>query len=243
MKRQPVHKSISILLAAMLLALALVPAAGASAQDPRLKNTREPGQPAGSLSSIRYVKPGAGGGCSGWADACELQTALGAAFSGDQIWAAEGIYYPGPSGVVTYTFRLKSGVALYGGFAGTEASLEERDWTEHLTILSGDIDGDGTLAGNAYHVVTSAGVTTTAVLDGFTITGGNANGSDSLHRWGGGMYNDGSSPTLTNVIFNGNTATSSGGGMFNYNYSSPTLTDVSFNGNTAAVAGGMYNYR
>ena len=79
MKRQPVHKSISILLVAMLLALALVPAAGASAQDPRLKNTREPGQPTGSLSSIRYVKPGASGGCSGWADACELQTALGAA--------------------------------------------------------------------------------------------------------------------------------------------------------------------
>ena len=56
---------------------------------------------------------------------------------------------------------------------------------------------------NSYHVVTGA---TGATLDGFTITAGNANGGYPNNR-GGGMYNNGSSPTLTNVTFSGNSAT------------------------------------
>jgi hypothetical protein len=44
------------------------------------------------------------------------------------------------------------------------------------------------------------------VLDGFIITAGQANGSYP-HNYGGGMYNNSGSPTLTNVTFSGNTAT------------------------------------
>ena len=56
------------------------------------------------------------------------------------------------------------------------------------------------------------------------------------------MYNDTSSPTLTNVTFSGNSATSDGGGMYNYASSSPTLTNVTFSGNSATdYGGGMYN--
>ena len=173
---------------------------------------------------------------------------------GRNIWVAQGVYYPGSPINRTATFQLVKGVALYGGFAGAETTREQRDWSARQTMLSGDIDHNDVTAGgvvtdtarisgsNAYHVVSSAGVTTTAVLDGFTITGGNANGSDFLHRQGGGMYNDGSSPTLSNVTFSGNRASYNGGGMSNYNYSNPTLSNVTFSGNSASYnGGGMFN--
>ena len=117
---------------------------------------------------------------------------MAVASSGDEIWVGEGVYTPdlGPGQAdndPTSTFALKSGVALYGGFAGTETVREQRDWDEHLTVLSGDIDGNDstdpagvvtTTAGitgtNSYHVVTGSGVTETAKLDGFTITAGQA---------------------------------------------------------------------
>ena len=76
-----------------------------------------------------------------WADACTLQTALSLAFSGDEIWVQAGVHSPqaGP----TDTFTLKNGVAVYGGFAGTETLLTQRDWNANLTTLSGDIGAAG----------------------------------------------------------------------------------------------------
>ena len=109
----------------------------------------------------------------------------GISFAGDEIWVAQGIYYPGSaSDARTVTFQLKSDVAIYGGFVGGESDRAERDWSANPTILSGDIDlNDVSLNGvitdmtqisgsNAYHVVTGSGVGTTARLDGFTITAG-----------------------------------------------------------------------
>ena len=131
----------------------------------------------------------------------------GYAASGDEIWVAAGTYRPGASGARTATFQLKNGVAVYGGFAGTETSRDARDWVANPTLLSGDLDSSGTLtAGDAYHVVTGSGTDATAVLDGFTIRGGNANGSYPDNP-GGGMFNIAGSPTLTNVTFSGNSAT------------------------------------
>jgi hypothetical protein len=78
------------------------------------------------------------------------------------------------------------------------------------------------------------------VLDDFTITGGL--GTDlggGTGYGGGGMFNSGSSPTVTNCTFSGNSATY-GGGMFN-GFSTPLLTDCTFIGNTATYGGGMYN--
>jgi hypothetical protein len=67
---------------------------------------------------------------------------------------------------------------------------------------------------NAYHVLITAGLNSTAIIDGFTIKGGNADGSGSIsysglnfyQNVGGGMFNASSSPTLTNVTFSGNSA-------------------------------------
>ncbi len=77
---------------------------------------------------------------------------------------------------------------------------------------------------------------TSTILEGFTITGGNANGS-APHNRGGGMYNDGTAPTVTNCIFTGNTATY-GGGMSNDNFSWPLITGCIFKSNSASNAGG-----
>jgi len=193
--------------------------------------------------NILYVKPGASGTCVSWADACELQTALSTACEGDQIWVAAGTYKPTTGTDRTATFQLKSGVAIYGGFAGTETSLAERDWETNLTTLSGDIGTEG----NSYHVVTGNGVDGTAVLDGFTIRDGRADFADIWHPncdRGGGMYNNQGSPSLINVTFSGNFATYGGGGMFNFASARPTLINVTFSGNVATHdGGGMYNYQ
>jgi len=202
-----------------------------------------------------YVNDNAAGANNGdsWTDAyTSLQSALGD-INCTEIWVAEGVYYPGAAGNRTATFTLKNGVAVYGGFAGTESSRDDRDWTTNKTILSGDIDKNDTdtdgnyiaetwtdIKGyNAYHVVTGSGTDNTAVLDGFVITAGQANGSGN-DAWGGGMYSSSGSPTLTNVTFSGNSA-KYGGGMYN-DFSSPTLTNVTFSENLAVDSGGgMYN--
>jgi hypothetical protein len=96
----------------------------------------------------------------------------------------------------------------------------------HETILSGDVGTEGNDTDNSYHVFyhpLGTALDNTAILDGFTITGGNADG-DYPHERGGGMYNDASSPTLTNCTFAGNSAGGRygyGGGMYNH-ASSPT---------------------
>jgi hypothetical protein len=186
---------------------------------------------------FRYAKPSATGtgNCLSWANACRLQTALSGAVSGNEVWVAEGTHKPTTTTDRAVTFQLKNGVAIYGGFTGTETARSQRDPATHITILSGDL-GIAVSNDNSYHVVTGANG---ASMDGFTITSGNADGS-SPNNFGGGMLNNGVSPLLTNITFDSNLATY-GGGMMNYNHSSPTLTWVTFNGHSAEFGGGMYN--
>jgi hypothetical protein len=187
-----------------------------------------------------YAAPGGltNGGCGGWAEACELRYALDNAVTGQEIWAKVGAYKPTADTDRTATFQLKSGVALYGGFAGAETDRLQRNIAANQTILSGDIGVQGDNSDNSYHVVTGAN---SAVLDGFTITGGNANGSNPFDR-GGGMYNDHASPIVSNCTFSGNNASFFGGGMFNYLNSSPALSNCTFSGNSAVVGAGMSNH-
>ena len=201
---------------------------------------------------IIYVNEAATGLANGtsWDNAyTTLQAALAIADSGKQIRVAKGTYYPASvNDLDRYKhFRMKNGVAIYGGFAGDEAEdydLSDRDFTANETILSGDIGTQGDNCDNSYHVFfhDNLNLDDTAILDGFTITGGNANGDVYLFcDKGGGMYNNDCSPTLTNVTFSGNSADSLGGGMHNNWQSSPTLTNVTFSGNRAEEGGGMQN--
>ena len=173
-----------------------------------------------------------------WATAFyDLQNALAASKSGDQIWVAEGTYGPGPA--ETDTFELSDDVALYGGFAGDESNLEDRDWETNVTTLDGDASDDGN---NSYHVVSSESLDESAILDGFVITDGSASGTNDKDRRGGGMYNYLSSPTVRNCVFSSNEATAYGGGMYNSS-SSPTVKNCDFSSNEAdAYGGGIHNY-
>ena len=182
---------------------------------------------------IWYVDADAVGNNDGtsWMDAFTvIQDAVDVASSSDGIWVAEGTYTNAPTSTVS-VLTMKAGVEIYGGFTGTESDLSERgDPADHPTIL----DGEGT----SYHVVRG---NSNARLDGFTVTGGNANGS-----WpdftGGGMCNDGvTGMVVANCTFSNNQANSAGGGMFNWN-SSLEITNCTFIGNSANAGGGMYNY-
>lgn len=192
-----------------------------------------------AAGTIRYVVPGglSAGSCDSWGTACELQRAISVAVSGDQVWVKEGTHVPLGSSR-TGGFTLKDGVSILGGFAGTETLEGDRNPAVHVTTLSGDIGVGGDASDNVYHVVTAGGVNSSAVLDGFTITAGYADGSFP-HWKGGGIYNDyGSSPALVNLTITGNSA-NSGGGIYNGNGSNPSLANATISANSAVNGGGM----
>jgi uncharacterized repeat protein (TIGR01451 family) len=151
----------------------------------------------------------------------DLQDALekaGAGY-GSQIWVAAGIYKPTNPANYWATFELINGVALYGGFAGTEAGLSQRNWLTNETTLSGDIDNDGQMEGNASYVVTASDVNETAIIDGFTITMG----------YYAGILVDGGSPIIQH-----NKITNKDYGIQCISQSSPNITECQILDNTDA---------
>ncbi len=171
-----------------------------------------------------------------WADAYrDLTTALATATNPAEVWVAAGTYTPGANR--TDSFQMETGVALYGGFSGVETSLAQRNIAANPTILSGAI-ADGTVTNNAYHVVDASTVGATAVLDGFTITGGYADGVGNGHWLGGGIRMSSGSPVIRNTTIRGNVATH-GGGVY-VDDGSPLFDNVTFIGNTADRGGGLY---
>lgn len=148
------------------------------------------GTSSGAQAAVVYVRADATGANTGasWADAyTDLQAALAGANIGDEIWVATGTYTPAPRPASPEVanrdaaFAMRSGVALYGGFAGTELSRDDRDPDANPTILSGDLMGDDAdefvnSAENSYQVVVAIDVDSTGILDGFVVRAGRADG-------------------------------------------------------------------
>lgn len=222
-----------------------------------------------SEGAVKYVTRTGSGNKSGasWADALDeagFRGAIDGAPPGTEFWVARGRYRPvtslggAPAAARSAAFQLKTGVALYGGFAGTEASREQRNPGANVTVLTGDIElndtvnADGVtlksshIAGsNSYSVVKAVGVSHTAVLDGFTITGGKADGDsagapDNSASYGGGLFALNSTPTITYCSFTGNDAYWGGGGLCT-TAGGPIFTACIFSGNTSRNGAGMYN--
>ncbi|MHC4086734.1 MAG: right-handed parallel beta-helix repeat-containing protein, partial [Planctomycetota bacterium] len=168
---------------------------------------------------------------------CSIQLAIDDANDFEKIVVKPGIYYE------TIDFK------------GKAITLSNSDPNDPNIVAATIIDGTG-----YYHVIQCvSGEDTNTTLDGFTLTGGNADGGGMLcsyssptvinctfisnsATYGGGMYNYISHPTVTNCTFIGNSVTSGGGGMCNYK-SHPTVTNCTFTGNSADGGGGMYNDR
>ncbi|MCK4293569.1 MAG: right-handed parallel beta-helix repeat-containing protein, partial [Planctomycetes bacterium] len=204
---------------------------------------------------IVYVDTDAAGTNDGstWTDAYRyLQDALMIASAGDEIRVAQGVYRPDdfvlsrrPNLGRAETFQLKNDVAIKGGYAGLgEPDPNERDTVLYETILTGDLNGDDHLglaykSDNSFHIVTALDTNETAILDGFTVTGGYAISSSTLYECGGGMYCVGDA-TVLDCRFTGNVAVV-GGGLGSRGPSRLTLTGCNFSANEAFEGGGIYN--
>lgn len=195
---------------------------------------------------VIYVDSSATGENTGasWSAAfTDFQAALDAAQVSDEIWVAKGTYYPSKDAAGTLvndqtaTFVMKNNLGIYGGFAGGETDRTNRDLITNPTILSGDIDKNGVLdAANSYHVFfhNNIGLDNTAILDGFMITGGNANGGSFPDNTGGGMYNFRCHPTINNCIFLENEGTN--GAAMSMPSSNPILTNCVFQANSGGLS-------
>ncbi|MCH8217366.1 MAG: right-handed parallel beta-helix repeat-containing protein [Planctomycetes bacterium] len=241
-RRMPAGKRLGLLRLGLLLVSALA-ASGASGVSA-----------VGAVLHVDALAAGSNDGSS-WADAfTDLQTALATSISGDEIWVASGTYAPaGPDGDRAATFQLVSGVGVYGGFSGTEAVRDRRNPAAYVTVLSGDLNANDhavstaadlanelTRSDNSFHVTTGTGADETAVLDGFVITAGHANGPGAAD--GGGMLNAGvvstvAHPTVINCMFEWNFAWRNGGGLYN-RWGDLTLSNCTFRHNHANAGGG-----
>ncbi len=195
----------------------------------------------------RYVKVGGDGDGTSWLTASGTPQNMideVEATGGGMVCVASGAYTPtftnGGTSPRHLSFRMRNNVGIYGGFPNTGSpTWADRNWKTYQTVLSGEIGNPGTISNNCYHVFYNSGtLNATAIIDGFTITGGNANGA-SPHNAGGGMFNYAStSPSITNCIFDGNNAKWMGGGMFNGEGASPIVTGCIFTNNLSGSSGG-----
>ena len=161
------------------------------------------------------------------------------------------------------TFLLKDGVSLYGGFFGNESTILQRALSDldgngkidscelsNPTILSGDVDGVADVlttsgnswtisgnSGNCYRVVTSPqNFINITLIDGFTITGGNAN--TSSYNEGGGI-NANMNTYIENCIIMNCNALSSGGGVMTV---STIMNSVIRNCSSSSNGGGIFSW-
>ncbi len=210
-----------------------------------------------------------GGSGTSWSDPLNhLQDALTLATEHaevDEIWVAAGRYTPDlglgrTPGDRTSSFRLLNGVRILGGFAGAssleypggETEVGQRNVEEHETILSGDLVGDDlpdfvNSEENSLHVVIGSGTEASAVLEGFTVCGGNADGYEPDGA-GGGMFTIDGMATVRESTFESNRARSRGAGIANLSGGNVTMIDCTFRGNvvfppsnSSGRGGGMSN--
>jgi len=195
-----------------------------------------------------------------WADAfTDLQQAISAVSAGDTLWVAAGIYKPTATTDRTASFEMKDGVALYGGFFGTEVAFSERDIDLHKTVLSGDIGVPGVRTDNSYHVVRGKALGSATLLDGFFIRDGYSYNEFTmipLDRYGAGMLLEGgigmadSRPVIQNCVFEFNNANEGGGLCATWHDFgnpaqitspvNPVLRNCTFSRNTASRFGGGF---
>lgn len=164
---------------------------------------------------IRYVAPdGALGGlCDSIADRCRrVQRALDVADPLDEIRVTQGIYTDTEGTVAT----IDKTVALLGGY---DDSFAIRDPDVYRSVLDAQRYG---------RVVQISG-NISPTLDGFVITGGNANDESRARGRGGGIFSSGASPIIqnnvitNNIAYTGTSPWGHGGGIYLYQASASAV--------------------
>jgi hypothetical protein len=166
-----------------------------------------------AAQNIIYVNHSATGNNDGssWTNA---YTSLDAALNSSEnalVYVAKGTYTPGDGSKRTDFFELKKSV--YGGFAGTETSHEDRDIKANPTILSGDYlgnDDNNISVGNQKRSENAQTVCRYRgkVLSGVIIEGGNADGTSGYAGRGAAIYGYGNyNGKITDCVFRNNSAT------------------------------------
>ncbi|MEO0732799.1 MAG: hypothetical protein AAFZ52_08195 [Bacteroidota bacterium] len=181
-----------------------------------------------------------------WATATTLHHALAIATGEDQIWVKRGTYLTSAIGDRAASFVLPAGVAVYGGFAGTESSLAARP-VGTTSTLSGDLGRTGDVADNAYTVVIMRS-NQASILDGFVLTGGNGRNFQegfAPGNTGGALFIERapfglSTHRISNCHFRNNQAHN--GGAVYVNSGRPSFEGCTFIDNSADFNGGaIYN--
>lgn len=204
----------------------------------------------GVFAQTIFVKADAAGANNGtsWANAfTKLEPALTAAAPGQNIWVAAGTYRPDSTvNPLTKDFLLQSGVNLWGGFAGTETALNQRNLLANVTVLSGDLTGNDIVGDfaqkrtdNSIHIlrVENGNAADRSIVDGFRFQGGNtlATSTDVTRTRGAAVFAV-AKLTLRNCLFTDNFATA-GIVMANGPSSTGILVDrCIFEGNLAATS-------
>ena len=181
-------------------------------------------------SKIIYVNTAAIGTNAGnnWQNAyVNLSTALDSANYGDSVFVAKGKYVPSINDR-NDAFILKSGIRLFGGFAGTEKKASQRNFLQNTTVLSGDIGVKGDSTDNSYNVIRGENLDSTTRIDGFRIVHGNSNGGDKFTIYTSNLQNGGAmylriskgkrlKLTIENCQFESNTSLNNGSVIFSNN--------------------------
>ncbi len=167
-----------------------------------------------AAQTVRYVDANATGANDGasWSSAfVDLQSALDAAASGDEIRIAGSTYVPTklvlPGVDISASFSLENSIRMLGGYAGSAGpDPDVRDPVLHETVMTGDISP--TL--RASNVVTQTAVCSTT-LDGLTITRGFALPFGGV---GGGLRITAGKVYLRNCRIVENKSNIAGGGLY-----------------------------
>lgn len=218
-----------------------------------------------TFATTLYVNPDAAGNNSGtsWANAyTSLQSAINGANTGDILFVKAGVYNPTQQIISgdnrSRSFYINKNIKIYGGFNGTEATLADRNVAANTTILSGDFNGNDTDTNgngifdfgqgeNAYFVVLAYNLDNTALIDGFRIVSGTADGTASFTLGtysvntanGGAINNIASNLIVRNTKFYNNSA-SFGGGMTNKGACYPKIENCEFTYNYAAYGNSIH---
>lgn len=169
---------------------------------------------------VIYVAQDGEGDGSSWANATsDLQYAVAHANTttpAAQVWVKEGSYTGDGNGNLS-AFNVVAGVEVYGGFAGNETSLDQRDPAAHPTFLDG-MASQRVLYQNEPFAEEDA-----AVWDGFVIRNGYMN-EGSFYDYNGAILVH---PVSNDMSYNLNHLNGAGAAIL----ANTTLRNISFENN------------